>query len=327
MFSPFFQLIERQTLSVVKEDAFNELSEDNLLKLVSRNGLTIDEYELYEAIVKWASVKATKKKLEISPTNLRDTIGAQILKHVRFLTMTSAEFSRVYMGFKILSYDEILPIIFNINDRNSVPLPETISKSTEPRRHAVAASFLTYKAYSSCNLPNLESENVDIVNFSPKGIIKTNKESITAIKVQIPMSIASRKSCCKIKEHFDILLFDTTGTNILRKSFNGVPTCKTKESESGGMKSCNNGTKNSSFSDYLIDVPLNAFTLQDGYSIQVEFHDNNIREYPKLPSLLGKATSDCSPRYIESEYSSYEKERDETQTKCSINKFVYLTYY
>jgi hypothetical protein len=279
---------------------------------------------LYEAIVKWATVRAKHENVDITPSNLRTIIGPQILKNVRFVTMTSAEFSRVYMGFKILSYDEILPIIFNINDKESVPLPETISNSFEHRRHLVTASILSFKAFNSCNLPNSESDNSDyIVHFSPKGIVKTGGESIMVKKVQIPMSIESIQSCCTIKEKFDILVFDNVGLNILRKSFNGFATM----CNAGEMLPCN-GTGNSD--DNLIDVPLDdIITLQDGYSLQVEFH-NNIREYPKLSPLM-QLNSECKPRYINKyDYTRgrYRDTRDtETESNCSVNEFLYLTYY
>jgi hypothetical protein len=277
---------------------------------------------LYEAIVMWATVRATREFIEVTPSNLRTIIGPQILKKVRFLTMTSAQFSKVYMGLKILSYEEILPIIFNINDPESVPLPETISKSTEHRKHSVLDSFLTSKSFNSCNLPDSESDNNDcrIVHFSPRGVVKTDGETITLKKVQIPMSIDSIQSCCTVNEQFDILVFDNVGLNILRKSYNGFGTCNAEE-----MLTCN-GTGNSG--DNLIDVPLDDINLQDGYSIQVEFH-NDIREYPKLSPLM-QSNSECKPRFISSyDYyiGGYQNTRDEdTESKCSVNEFIYLTY-
>jgi hypothetical protein len=283
--------------------------------------LKIDEYELYEAIVKWASIRAKNEQLEISPSNLRTAIGPQILKKVRFLTMTSAEFSRVYMGFKILSYDEILPIIFNINDKNSVPLPDTISASTEHRRNSVPNTFLTFNSIDSCNVQNPEEgSNYDIVHFSPKGIVLTDGETITAVKVQIPMSIESSQSCCEFKEHFDILVFNKGGENILRKSFNGFPGCS-----ADGMINCN-GTEDNS--EKLIDVELNNITLENYYSIQVEFYDS-LREYPKMH--VSQDVSICKPRYI-NKYNHYygrheQKRDDETESKCVLNEFISLTYY
>jgi BTB And C-terminal Kelch len=319
------QVIEQQTQMVIKDGAFNSISKDNILKLVSRNGLAIYEYELYQAIVKWATVRAVSENLEITPTKLRNFVGAEILQKIRFLTMSSEQFSRVYTSFKILSYDEILPIIFNINDEKSVPLPETISPSTKHRRNDVSQTFLTYKALNSCNLPTLKADNRYLVHFTSKGVIITHGESITALKVQVPMSIESSQSCCKIKERFDILLFDNIGNNILRKSFDGFPTCNTVK-----MASCN-GTDRNSIDTNLIDVQLNGITLHDNYSIQIEYH-KQAREYPKLPKLRG--TTNCRPKYVRTvDYNDYGEEesqeiRDsETKSKCSVNEFVYLTYY
>jgi BTB And C-terminal Kelch len=324
-FHNVFQVIERQTERIIKDSAFSELPTDDILKLVSRNGLKIDEYELYEAIVKWATVRAKHENVDITPSNLRTIIGPRILKNVRFMTMTSAEFSRVYMGFKILSYDEILPIIFNINDKGSVPLPETISSSTEYRRQSISESILSFKAFNSCNLPNSESDNSDYVaHFSPKGIVKTGGKSILVKKLQIPMSIESIQSCCSLKEKFDILVFNNEGLNILRKSFNGYPTCNARGAEE--MLTCN-GTVNGG--EDLIDVPVDEITLWDGYSMQVEFH-NDIREYPKLSPLM-QSISECEPRFV-NEYGynrrGYNDIRDTaTERKCSVNEFLLLTYY
>jgi BTB And C-terminal Kelch len=320
------QVIEQQTQRVVKDAAFNGLPRENILKLVSRNGLAIDEFELYQAIVKWATVKAGFDNIEMTPINLRNYIGVQILQKVRFLTMTSAEFSRVYMGFKILSYDEILPIIFNINDKESVPLPETISPSSKHRRSSISPAFFTLKAFKSCNLPHLKTDNRDLIHFSPRGIIKTNGDSITALKIQVPMSIESSQSCCKIMEHFEIFVFDHVGTNIFRKSFNGYPSCDTNV-----MPSCNGTGINYSNYTNLIDVELeHGFTLRDDYSIQIEFH-NSAREYPKLPKL--HHTTSCKPRYTRTYTENYygedesQEERDnETESTCAVNDFFYLTY-
>ena len=77
-----------------------------LQQLLERNTLKVREVELFKAVVSWAENECKRQKLKRDGPVLREILGEQIVKSIRFPAMKHCEFMDVVLDTNILSNKE-----------------------------------------------------------------------------------------------------------------------------------------------------------------------------------------------------------------------------
>ena len=103
-----WKLIDKQTNAAVKSDEFATIKRSLLEAIVARHTLSIAEIELFKAVELWATKECQRQGLmEADGKNKRRILGEQIVKGMRFPTMTQEDFAGVVLDSGILMTDEI----------------------------------------------------------------------------------------------------------------------------------------------------------------------------------------------------------------------------
>ncbi|CAB3369921.1 Hypothetical predicted protein [Cloeon dipterum] len=152
LFEAAKELISEHTSQTFKDRAFNDLSRDDLASLLARDDLNVkSEVEVFEAITRWGLMRVLKEGKTPSPELIREKIGAAVLKQIRFLTMTGIEFSRVHTSAQLLTYEEGLAILLNINNPGVLEMPKSLSSLTQKRKNraTITRTLKTFGVYTS----------------------------------------------------------------------------------------------------------------------------------------------------------------------------------
>ncbi|VDD76407.1 unnamed protein product [Mesocestoides corti] len=83
--------IDVLTPDVLISDHFPELERNTLLKLISRESLYCEEWEIFEALMRWCKLECARKGSNPSPNNVA-TMMREFLPHIRFTTMSLEDF-------------------------------------------------------------------------------------------------------------------------------------------------------------------------------------------------------------------------------------------
>ena len=98
-------LIDLKTTEVITSDAFVDISQETLEKLLKRESLQTREVELFNAVLKWSEAECSRKGIEANANNKRAAIGNAIYQ-IRFASMTLHEFGQNVSQSGILSPEE-----------------------------------------------------------------------------------------------------------------------------------------------------------------------------------------------------------------------------
>lgn len=128
--------------------SFKDISESTLTTLVEQDSMTCEEVDLLTACVRWAHSEAKRRRIAPQPEALRDILS-NILPQIRFLAMTPTQFTKDVKNTKLLTNDEMLPILLNLNVKNSEPLPPNLCKVKEARSVPIIESFYVFGSIPS----------------------------------------------------------------------------------------------------------------------------------------------------------------------------------
>ncbi|XP_059479760.1 uncharacterized protein LOC132199214 isoform X1 [Neocloeon triangulifer] len=234
------KILSNRTNELAKDEKFSLMTQEDLIKFVQFDNMNIKgEIELYQIIIRWALRKVYEKGLEKKSEVLREIIGVDILKNIRFLSMSIAEFQKVYLGFKILTYEEALSITFNIDKYNSIYIPDSISPISTPRTsHSFRnpnESFEMIGVPDPCK-PKSDNhrffrnriDNNDIYTTLTQSEIPKSRRRFHLRGIQIPrrVSVAGNILCSSAEEHFDIIVFDFHNNTVSETTHNQIPKCE-----------------------------------------------------------------------------------------------------
>ena len=117
-----WDLIDKDTEEALKTDEFMSMERSFLNQLVERNTLNIREVELFKAVDCWAKEECKRKQVKAKGSVLRQVLGEQIVKNIRFPIMKQNEFKDVVLGSKILTRKEAKNVMKYFNSTLTSPV-------------------------------------------------------------------------------------------------------------------------------------------------------------------------------------------------------------
>lgn len=102
--------IDAHCQEVIHTEAFRCLSYDNVLSIVQREALCVDELDLFNAVIGWASAECLRQNLDSTPENQRAVL-TEILSHIRFSIMDLHEFANGPATVGVLTGEEVANVV------------------------------------------------------------------------------------------------------------------------------------------------------------------------------------------------------------------------
>ena len=136
-----WDLIDKNTEDIVRSDEFVDLDKCLVESIVQRESLNIREFDLFKAVVRWATRETERRGLNVNDDVKRSVLGERIVKAIRFPVMTQNEFMSVVPDSNILTTKEIVDLMKHFSGVPTTPLPfiqtprkGTIRKDSESGR-------------------------------------------------------------------------------------------------------------------------------------------------------------------------------------------------
>ena len=102
-----WDVIEIQTEEAVTSDEFVTLERSLVKAVVKREKLSVKEVELFQAVNRWATGESERQEMTPDGHVKRRILGEEIVKAIRFPSVTQREFATVVFDSYILSIQEI----------------------------------------------------------------------------------------------------------------------------------------------------------------------------------------------------------------------------
>ncbi|KAK4005709.1 BTB/POZ domain-containing protein 2-like [Daphnia magna] len=125
-------VIRCRTKDSLSHPPFEDITESTLLILVKEDDLAISETDLFEAVKRWGTKECARREIDVNGSNLR-LVLANIIGHIRFLTMTNEEFASSPAMSGILTQEESFAVLMNISCRDKWQMPSQLSSSRQSR--------------------------------------------------------------------------------------------------------------------------------------------------------------------------------------------------
>ena len=122
-----WNVIDKKTEEAVKSDGFPTIERSLLEAVVTRDTLTIEEIELFQAVDLWATKECDRQGLEADGKTKQRILGEEIVKVIRFPTMKLEDFASVVLDSEMLREKEIVDIIKHLSSvsKSQLGFPET----------------------------------------------------------------------------------------------------------------------------------------------------------------------------------------------------------
>ena len=111
-----WELIDRETEEVVKEEGFVTIERSLLEVIVQRDSLDISEVDLFKGVDLWATKECEIQGLAVDGQIKRKILGEQMVKSIRFPAMEEKDFASVVLDRDILTNEERRCLMKNFND-------------------------------------------------------------------------------------------------------------------------------------------------------------------------------------------------------------------
>ncbi|KAJ9599935.1 hypothetical protein L9F63_009763 [Diploptera punctata] len=128
------EVIKIYAHSVLASPEFENLSKTSLTDIVQLQHMNItSENELFQAVVRWTVTQCKEKGLCVNPSNLQEEVK-EVICHIRFLSMSAAEFAEGPGESHLLSTEDKLAILKAIVTHGNIPPPDNMCATWEPRK-------------------------------------------------------------------------------------------------------------------------------------------------------------------------------------------------
>ena len=105
-----WEVVDVSAQEAVKSETFPSITKELLFEVITRDGLSIHEIELFQAVDRWAAAECVRQDLEPTKDNKRRVAGEDIINNIRFPLMTQAQFAREVPRSGLLPKDEIIEL-------------------------------------------------------------------------------------------------------------------------------------------------------------------------------------------------------------------------
>ncbi|VDK39536.1 unnamed protein product [Taenia asiatica] len=113
LFKICWHTIDVLTPEVLTSEYFTDLERQTLLKLISRETLYCEEWEIFEALMRWSKLECTRMGITVNTLNVAD-IMKDFLPYIRFTTMSLEDFIIHVSKSNILSLEVQHTILLQI---------------------------------------------------------------------------------------------------------------------------------------------------------------------------------------------------------------------
>ena len=140
-----WELIDTEVSTVIKSEAFLDISQDTLEDILKRDTLNIPgdgEVALFQAVVKWCDHQCSVKGLEPTGKNRRAALG-DCINQIRFLSMTMEEFANNVSMSGLLTDTELVAAFQKFS---GMPGASCIACSL-PRRKGTSKSCIRFSQH------------------------------------------------------------------------------------------------------------------------------------------------------------------------------------
>lgn len=157
-----WEIIDRDTSSVLSTESFTEIDHDTLMAVLARDKLTIQEFELFKAAKKWAEQECERRNLpHANPENMRKVMSSA-LNFIRFPVMTLEEFSDDAAQSGILTPEETINIFLYFGSKDETKVQNfPTNRRLGAHRVRRCSRFPTIGPDWAC-----EGTNVDSIKFT-----------------------------------------------------------------------------------------------------------------------------------------------------------------
>jgi len=118
-----WKVIEMETEEAVTSDEFVTLERSIVESLVKRETLNVKEVELFKAVDRWATEESERQGKSPDGGVKRGILGEEIVKAIRFPSMSQKEFLSVVFDSYILTIQEVGDLMKHFNGMLTSPLP------------------------------------------------------------------------------------------------------------------------------------------------------------------------------------------------------------
>jgi len=129
--SSFVQFLSQNTARCLRSERFPSCSQASLMILLQLPHLALDsEEEVVQAVVRWTQHQNQGRSLD--PKTSKNLLGA-CLQRVCFFGLTAAQFSKHVVPSGLLTPEESLAFLVNLNAPGQMPLPKYFGHNFERR--------------------------------------------------------------------------------------------------------------------------------------------------------------------------------------------------
>ena len=157
-----WKVIEKETEDAVTSDEFVTLERSIVESLVKRETLNIKEVELFKAVDRWATKESERQRMTLDGEVKRRILGEEIVKAIRFPSMSQKEFLSVVFDSYILTIQEVGDLMKHFNGVLTSPLPFIEAK----RSNSTFYRCQRFRGFSPRSNWNYSNSGKDSIGFS-----------------------------------------------------------------------------------------------------------------------------------------------------------------
>ena len=152
-----WEVIEKQTEEAVTSDEFVTVERSLVETVVKREKLNVKEVELFKAVDRWARKEVERQGTTPDGDTKRRILGEEIVKAIRYPSMSLKEFASVVIDSDILTPKEVGDMVKHFSDVLTSPLPFPQA----PRSAALDVyRFQRFRTFNSCWLYGRFADNI-----------------------------------------------------------------------------------------------------------------------------------------------------------------------
>lgn len=110
-----WEVIDYNAKAIAVDDSFLKISHEFLVAFLERSSLNIDEVALFISVDRWATKRCEEEGKAQDGANKRSELGCDLLKSIRFTSMSPNQFSDVVLPKDILTDQEIIAVYKNFH--------------------------------------------------------------------------------------------------------------------------------------------------------------------------------------------------------------------